>query len=310
MILGFVPLVLVWSLDWFSKKWAMSLGASHDFGLIHFELVYNHGVMLGISSELPLLVKTVTLTTLGAMILSSYATVLSFVPIKSLSLRLGLSTLVGGIMGNVTDRFIHSAVIDFIAIKFNHHITTVINVADICQWIGYVFIAYGLYQDSRYYWPTIDLRNTFFINPKFQIRSGLIMGLGSFVTGFILLVFGLSFFQGNFSHDNIKFYIIYGSSLIAFLSLAIFCLGALLSHRVAGPIYALNRYLNDSCQRKKFPLKLRENDEFKELETTLTKLNSEMYRLYEIEKKYQGENTPPALPADVIPAKEIVKKAV
>lgn len=284
LILGFAPLILVCCLDWYSKNWALKLSSPIYYKYLHLELVYNHGVVLGFLSQLPLLVKTVTITTLGAMVLSSYATLVTVAPIRSFSLRLGLSILVGGIIGNVTDRFIHGAVVDFIAFKFNYHSTPVMNVADLCQWIGCVCIAFGLYQDSLYYWPTLDLRSKFFINPYFQIRTGLIMGLCSIATGFILLVFGLSFFQDNFASDNVKFYLIYGLSLIAFLSTAIFGLGVILSHRIAGPIYAINRYLNDSYQGKKFPLKLREHDELKELETSLTNLNSELHRLYEIEK--------------------------
>lgn len=257
--------------------------------------------MLGFSSQLPLFVKTVTLTTLGAMILSSFVMVICIAPIKSISLRLGLSILAGGIIGNVTDRFIHSAVVDFIAFKFNHHSTPVMNVADIFQWIGHACILFGLYKDSRYYWPTLDLRNKFLINPRFQIRTGLIMGLFSFVTGFIMLVFGLSFFQENLVQNNIRFYLIYGSTLIAFLSTMFFAIGVILSHRVAGPIFALRRHLNDSCNGKLLLFKLRQNDEFKEeLEPILTKVNGEMHRLYEIEKMSSEEDVPPPLPADVI----------
>lgn len=308
LILGLAPLVTVWALDWYTKNWAIDLSGSRHFGFLHFELVYNHGVMLGFSSKLPLMVKIVTLTTLGAMIFCSYAMLFIIVPIRSLLLRLGLPILVGGIIGNVTDRFIHSAVIDFIAFRFNHHSTPVMNVADICQWIGYACIVFGLFQDSRYYWPTLDLRNKFFINPSFQIRTGLIMGLFSFVAGFVMLVFGISFFQDNLAQYNVRFYLIYGLALTSFLSIATFGLGVFLSHRVAGPVFALRRYLNDSCQGKKLTFKLRENDEFKELENQLTMLNAEMQRLYEIEKNDKDENIPSLLPEDTIPETGTIKK--
>jgi signal peptidase II len=292
-------------MDWYTKNWATSLISSHHFGFLHFELVYNHGVMLGFFSQLPLLVKMVTLTTFGAMVLCSYFMVIALVPIKSLFLRAGLPILVGGIMGNVTDRFIRGMVVDFIAFNFNLHSTPIMNMADICQWIGCAGIAFGLYQDAHYYWPTQDWRKTFFINPQFQIRTSLIMSALSFVTGFIILVFGLSFFQNNFAQANSQFYLIYGSALILFLSLSTFVISLILSHRIAGPVFALKRYLNDSCQGKISPFNFRENDEFKEeLETQLVMLNAELQRLYEIEK-----NQSPSIPSDKTPSKSTKKVA-
>ena len=309
IILGFIPLTLVWVIDWFTKKWAMNLRVPRDFGLVHLELIYNNGLFFGYSSDLPLLVKTVTLTTFGAMILGSYIALVIVAPMKSFLLRLGLSVLVGGILGNVTDRLLHSVVIDFIAFKFYHLNSPVMNVADIAQWIGYACIIFGLHQDSKYYWPTVDLRNKFFINPRFQIRTGIIMGLGSFVTGFILLVFGYSFFRDNFAPVNIKFFLFCGSVLIFFLSTVQFCFGVVLSHRVAGPLYAIDRHLNNTYQGKKLDFfKLRENDEFKELEISLSKLNCEMHRLYEFEKYHKKRDAHPSLTTDEIPEIETIKK--
>lgn len=286
IFIAIVPLITVWVIDWWSKNWAISFSAPLNWGPLRFVLIYNHGIMLGFSSELPLLTKTIILTTLGSMILGSYALIVSLAPIRSIYLRLGLSILVGGIIGNVTDRFIHSAVIDFIAITVNNYTTPVMNAADIFQWVGYLFIFYGLYRDSLIYWPELNIRNNFFINPRFQIRMGFSLAFFSFITGFIILIFGLSFFQNDLAQENIKIYLIYGASLVVFLCIMLFILGLILSHRIAGPIFALKRFLNESYQGKSSALKLREHDEFKELETHLTILNIEMQRLYEIERKY------------------------
>ena len=102
--------------------------------------------------------------------------------------RVGLAILTGGIIGNVTDRFMNGAVIDFLAISYGPIKTPFLNVADICQWIGYLSIWYGLYLDAQYYWPKKDWRNKFFVNPRFQMRTGFLMGSLCFFTGFILLL--------------------------------------------------------------------------------------------------------------------------
>lgn len=298
LALAFIPLILVWGLDWVTKYWASNLSDPIEFGILKFELIHNYGIMLGISSHLPILVKTIALTTLGATILCSFALVLIIVPINSLWLRIGVSILTGGIIGNVTDRFVHGAVIDFIAVKYGASSTPYLNVADIFQWIGYASIWYGLYLDSQYYWPKKDWRNKFFINPKFQLRTGFLMGIFSFFTGFILLAFGFSFFQGNLENENIKFYLYTGSVLILLMSLILFVLGVIISHRIAGPIYAIHRYLNDSLSGKHYKFKLRENDEFKEIEIPLTKLNEKIYYLTEMDKNMDDE-VPPPLPTDI-----------
>ena len=280
-----MPLILVCWLDWITKKMALSLSGIHNFGILHFELIFNQGVIFGLSSQLPLLVKLVSLTTIGAIVLCSYTMATIILPIRSVWLRLGLPIFVGGITGNVIDRFIHSAVVDFFSIQIYQYRTPVLNIADLCQWIGIMFIVSGLYQDSRYYWPKQDWRNKFFINPGFQIRIGIIMALFSFATGFIALAFSFSFFQGNLVQENINFFLGFGTTLIIFLSVVSFAIGIILSHRVAGPIFALKRFLNESCEKNHLTFKLRENDEFKELESQLTLLNAEMQRLYDIERQ-------------------------
>ncbi len=300
-----IPLLFVWTVDFLTKKWALGINSNLDYQYIQFRLTYNYGLMLGNFSELPHMVKSITLTTLGASILSSYFLAVTFIPMKSLSLRIGLSILTGGICGNVTDRFINGGVVDFIIFKVNNQFSPVFNIADLFQWVGYICILYGLYHDSKYYWPTNEMRNKFLINPRFQFRVGLSLGGFSLVTGFMILIFGVSFFQGSANHSNTKFFLAYGTALISFLSSIFGFIGIILSNRIAGPIFAVNRYINDTYNRKFFPLKLRENDQFKELELQLTKLNSEMNRLYEIEKNYLNqeaseEDLPPPLPADVI----------
>lgn len=65
-----------------------------------------------------------------------------------------------------------------------------------------------------------------------------------FVRPFVLLILGLGF----------------GFSFL------IYILGSLFSHRIAGPIYAFERFLRDTINGKKPGFRMRQSDEFKHLE--------------------------------------------
>ena len=66
--LSTIPLLLAWLIDFQSKRWAENLQEIIDLGLVRFELVYNHGVMMGWLSHLPGNIKTTVIATIGAMI--------------------------------------------------------------------------------------------------------------------------------------------------------------------------------------------------------------------------------------------------
>ena len=86
--------------------------------------------------------------------------------------------------------------IDFISLNIGARSNVVLNMADIFQWAGYICMLVGLYIDFQYYWPNRDLRNRFFVNANFQIRTGVFMGLFTLMIGVTLLVFGVFIFTG------------------------------------------------------------------------------------------------------------------
>jgi signal peptidase II len=271
-IIAIFPLIVTMSLDQTSKSWAKNIDESLELGILKFQLVYNHGIILGWLSNLPLTVKSTLLTTLGAIILSSYILFILVVPLRSIWLRLGLSILTGGIIGNVIDRLRGPAVIDFIGFSFFES-SLYLNLADIFQWLGYFFIIIGIYQDSHYFWPKHDWRKSIYIKKRFQIRFALFLSTVIFFVGFIFIFFGYSFFkQSEQDHFEI-YYFLSGFSVLIFLSGIGFLAGLNLSHRIAGPIYALEKYIKESLDGNKAPFTLRRNDEFKELQEVLTKLN-------------------------------------
>jgi signal peptidase II len=289
-----LPLIIVIAIDQFTKGWARTLVAPVYWWKFKLNLVFNNGIILGTFSELPLNVKEVILTTLGTFIITSYLIGLWLLPIRSRSTYLGLSLMIGGIMGNVIDRFNGFAVVDFLTLNITSMNLPYFNMADFSQWLGYAFLLVGLYRDSLYYWPTNDYRNNFIINPSFQIRSSLLITLFTFCMGIITLVFSFTFLKNGQSQLLLHSFYTIGFAVIFAVSLFTFLVSLVLTHRVAGPVYAVQRHVENILLGKISYLKLREFDEFKELEMKLNALSEEINLL-----RNTDETCPPPLPANI-----------
>ncbi|NJL24207.1 MAG: signal peptidase II [Calothrix sp. SM1_5_4] len=109
-----------------------------------------------------------------------YAAIQYLLPSRSLPLRSGMSLLLGGIIGNVTDRIVTGAVTDFLVLGSRQLSTPAFNFADAIQWVGYVLVVYGLIRDGSLFWPDTNVRKTVWINPRFQLKYCLtIVAIGA-----------------------------------------------------------------------------------------------------------------------------------
>ncbi|MCM2353419.1 MAG: signal peptidase II [Pseudobdellovibrio sp.] len=292
-LLVVATLLLAVFADQASKNWAWTM-TEHWVGPIHFVLVNNDGAMLGMFSKLPAFLRIVTLSTSGFFILSLYAFLQFMVPVKVMRLRLGLSLLVGGILGNVLDRTYYGYVLDFISMKISNYHTPIWNVADMIQWVGYALLIYSLFKDGKLLWPDQDYRNKFWINKRFQLKYAFIfIGTGVLVS-LVCMVFSYTYFKialkelGVYeSHEEYTkaFLYSFGILVLAF-SIVLFSVAKFISHRIAGPVYAFERFLSAALDGKgldeeKKALQLRAGDDFKHLEKLAEKIKA---RLIEIHK--------------------------
>ncbi len=291
------PLALAWGIDRIVKIWASELMGFHFLGPIGWTQHHNHGALLGLFSDLPALLRIVSLSTGGAFLLFTFFILQYLLPTRSLRLRSGMSLLMGGIIGNVTDRILHGYVIDYIFFRWGTWTSPVFNFADAIQWVGYGLIVMALVQEGRQLWPDVELRKSYWINVRYQLRYC-----------FLLVSFGLSFFviAGTFSYSYFKttiielvgpntliierflwpFLITMGAVTLGFLAV-LFLVGLILSHRAAGPIYAFERFLEDLFAGHRRNLRLRAGDEFRHLEELADRLSSNA-RFLEVVK----ESTP------------------
>lgn len=271
-----LPLLLTWSIDRVTKTWATGISQIESFGPLHFVLHHNHGAMLGLFSDLPSLLRIVSLSTGGAFLLCTYALIQYLLPIKSLTLRTGLSILIGGIIGNVTDRIIWGYVVDFIVIGTPTLSSPAFNLADVLQWLGYGLIIFAVVKEGELLWPENNVRKQYWVNKPFQLKySFLLMAVGMSLT-LICLVFSYTYMRvvvqelvGNNAYllnkFLVPFVITFAIICITFCAI-LFTVGRLISHRIAGPLYAFERFLKASLEGENAVLKLRSGDEFKHLE--------------------------------------------
>ena len=285
--------VLIVIADQISKMWASGLTES-NYGILKLILVHNHGAMLGLFSDLPAVLRIVTLSTSGVLLLSLYALVQYLIPVRLMLLRFGLSILVGGIFGNVLDRILHGYVIDFIAIRTGTWSSPVWNVADVIQWVGYFMIAYSVIKYGEQLWPENNTRKSFWVNKKFQIKySSLFTAVGVFLT-LISIVFAYTYlkvsieeiagkneiFVKRFTEPFLYSFLV----LLLTFSIILFLIGKMISQRIAGPLYAFERFLNEVLEGKGLSkqgaaLKLRAGDDFRHLEELAEKIKVKLIKI-------------------------------
>ena len=108
-VLAISPVFLVLLVDQLTKMWALEFTRSgptwYKWGGIVMH--HNFGAMLGMFSDLPPLLRVVSLATSGVFLVFVYAIIQFFLPENVMKLRVGLSFLLGGILGNVTDRILY-----------------------------------------------------------------------------------------------------------------------------------------------------------------------------------------------------------
>jgi signal peptidase II len=280
-LIVFLPLVAVWYLDRITKIWATSLIDVNSFGFIHFALHHNPGAMLGLFADLPPILRIVSLSTGGAFLVVIYSLIQYLLPIKSLTLRTGMSILLGGILGNVTDRILWGHVVDFVIVGTPGLSSPAFNVADALQWVGYGMIAYVITRHGDKLWPAKEARKGFWINPRFQLKyCYLLLGVGLSLS-LVALVFSYTYMKvaiaeivGNnpLVMDRFLTPFVYTFSIISLgFGVGLFAVGKVISHKIAGPIYAFEKYVNEligaqSSGQEVRKFQLRANDEFKELE--------------------------------------------
>lgn len=276
LVISLVP--GVWLFDQITKLWATkNLSDLIFYGPFGLVLHHNPGAILGTFADLPPVLRIVSLSTGGAFLVFIYAAIQYLLPSRSIHLRIGMSLLLGGILGNVTDRILHGAVTDFLVIGSRQMSSPAFNVADAIQWVGYSLVVYGLVRDGSLFWPDANVRKSVWVNPRFQLRFCLtLVGIGACFC-VICGVFAYTFLKitiddlvvgpaGMMEHRFLTPFLITYSVISVGFFFMLFVIGRILSHRMAGPLYGFEFYLRELMRGKDRKFKMRKGDEFRHLE--------------------------------------------
>ncbi|MCB0412611.1 MAG: signal peptidase II, partial [Bdellovibrionales bacterium] len=136
LVIGLV--FATWAIDQLTKVWALNnLNNLEFYGPLGLVLHRNPGAILGAFSHLPPLLRVVCLSTGGAFLIFIYGAFQYFIPKRFMILRIGMSLLLGGILGNVSDRIMAGSVVDFLVLGNQKYFSPAFNFADAIQWVGY-----------------------------------------------------------------------------------------------------------------------------------------------------------------------------
>jgi signal peptidase II len=151
--LSLVVAAVVVTADQVTKTWALhlpptSIGGNpaygrHVAGTIYFDLTFNLGAAFGLGRGVTPIVEAVVVVLLVTLLIAGRKTSRR----TGLVTSIGLGMVVGGAVGNLSDRvFRHhgGAVIDFINVAQvnRHEYWPVFNVADACIVVGAILLAY------------------------------------------------------------------------------------------------------------------------------------------------------------------------
>lgn len=256
-------------LDQLTKTWMLKTEINLNIGsFLILSTVPNPGIFLGTGAELPALLRNVSLSTIAAFIVFAYGVLQYFLPSGFLLLRVGLTLLLSGIMGNVVDRIHLGYVIDFISFRFNHYQTPIFNLADLFQGLADLIIILSLLRSGREIWPDSNLRKSFWIHHRYQLRHCLQLLFSGLSFALISGVYSYTFLKTVLSehhlHKTLWTFLFGYFALTGIFAISLLWLGIRISHEVAGPVTAFIRFLRAWLKGDLKPLKLRKSDQFRD----------------------------------------------
>jgi len=142
-------LVIIWVLDFASKIWAESaLANNHVINIINdffrFHLVYNTGGVFGIFQGNTLVFHILTGVAIIFLLVYYFKN-----PEENKLYNFAINFILGGALGNFTDRFFRHGVVDFIDMGVNSHFWPTYNIADAFISVGAVLLAIAFIQIEK-----------------------------------------------------------------------------------------------------------------------------------------------------------------
>lgn len=146
ILIGIAIIIFVIILDQLLKLYAIKVLKNSDKFYLngHFHLTYleNEGAMLGIFAKKKIIIY------IASLLAIAFSIIFIFVPLY-LHLSFNFthvfaSIFLGGAISNFLDRIVRGHVIDYMFIRFKKRKTAVFNLADLCIFVGIIFLLIGV----------------------------------------------------------------------------------------------------------------------------------------------------------------------
>ncbi len=240
-------------------------------------LIQNHGMIGGALSHSPADLKAMAFALALPLALIAFTGGQLLLPGYYPSIRAALGLVLGGIASNAVDRLRLGHAIDFMAIGPSNAPWITLNPADLLQLAGILVgvVALTRYRDRLL--PRADARSSFLPDRRYQLWHAAQMVLAAMISAGVVGLCSFSYFRlklgwafGFQEHAYagvLSAYLIALLILTSVIAISTAVVALLLSHRVAGPLQAFQRFLDSLHSDSPRPLRLRDGDQLRALES-------------------------------------------
>lgn len=285
LALAFIGLTIL--IDQLLKSWALGLTTPAEILGLQFFPIGNNGIFGGYLADLNPWIIRIFFTVLFAFLSIGTMLVMHFLKDQRVPLfKTGLIVYVSGIFGNVLDRMKTGSVTDYILIPTGGEDGMAFNYADLMVLLGFITILIALFRESAQLWFRENKRQGFWVEPRFQLHFGLVAAFIGFAHFFVIAIYSYVFLKvfvtstvsvTELGPERIIRDYLFGLLVIEGVALILsFAVSILISHRLVGPILALEQFLvRKTTQGEESTLRLRRTDYFRErLEFIATTINN------------------------------------
>jgi signal peptidase II len=287
---GLALFVIITVIDQILKSWAQDLDTPIVMGWVRIFPFENGGILGGYFADLhPWVIRIFFSVLFGFLTLGGFLLIhfLSHKPVPRL--KWGIILYVAGMMGNVWDRMTTGTIIDFIVFGESWMDAMAFNFADFAVFGGALLMVVSIIKDSSLIWHEGDQRRGHWVDPPFQTRLGTLFVLTGLAHFTVIALYSFTFLKVFISGEQstlainadhiIRDYLI-GLFVIEIGALILtFAASLLVSHRVVGPLVALEQFIKKiSHNPEPENLKLRNSDYLKDKVEDLGNLISARFK--------------------------------
>lgn len=273
---GLILLLVVALCDLALKHWAVSLSQPIDLGFVRFFAYKNEGILGGYLSDMHPWVIRIFFSVLFGFLCVAGGLIIHLLEHKPVArLKWGIMIYLSGVLGNIYERMLFGQITDFVVVHVPIAGEMAFNFADLIVMIGFALITFSIFKDSKLIWFEGSQRRGHWIEPKFQKSFGLLFVLVGLAHFAVIAMYSFTYLKAFITPDltiepldvdKVIFDYLMGLFLLEGFALFLtFAISVFFSHRMIGPLIALENYFKKNTESQSAhggELKLRRSDYF------------------------------------------------